>query len=612
MNEKEFINTVIRRSTGAWFETHGKIWARDRSKGIITPRLNYLQRKIQAVVDKCEDLEIPVRLLGLKPRARGSTTFFSALGYTLMRRTSTSAVFIGGQSDQTVGLWNMLKTYHANDTFDWKNSGDINEKGATFSNGSRAKKETAKDVQAGIGDTYSLLHATEAARWSQFGVANASDVMANILKAVPLLPHTYVFLESTAEIAGGDFYERWLKAVDADDFLSGKTELKQGEYIRIFAAWFEFEESSLPNRLNEEERDYIQTTLDAEDWYHGEKELVERYGIQGDDGVTRLGASVRNIDWVDQIAWRRYSIDKECKKDLSNFDRDFPHSWQDAFLKTGNTRFNMSGMAAMRKRLSMVTPKYGVLELPPKAQRPSFRQTTQAESIITIFEQPVSGAKYLLAVDPMTGITQTGGKEPDRHGAFVLRAGYWDSKGKWVRAGTAARINQCRFDIDVLEVHLWRLALFYGNSSGCMIAIEVNMDRGLIELLKIRGANLYQRELWNRRDFKMTQALGFQTNTQTREMIIETLAAAIREYDTPGRGVDIWCPLAIEQCENFVRKTNGRSEAADGWKDDDVLALSLGLELIEHATVFYPPRLGFGLPPDLRETATGRGPTAYS
>lgn len=590
MNEQDFLNSIIRNHTGAWFETQGKIWGRDRSQGIITPKQNYLQKKIQAVVDKLEEMECPVRILGLKPRARGSTTYFTALGYTLMRRTSTSAVFIGGQGDQTVGLWNMMKTYHANDRCDWKNSGDVNDKGASFSNGSRAKKETARDLQAGIGDTYQLLHATEAARWSQYGVANAGDVMANILKAVPLLAHTYIFLESSADYAGGDFYNRWLNGVDADDFLSGKVELKQGDYVRIFAAWFLFEESSLPNRLSDEERQNIEATLDDEEWYRGEKELVERYGVTGEDGVLRLGDVVKSVDWIEQLAWRRYAIEKECGKDKSVFDRDFPHSWLDAFTKSGNTRFNSNGLAILRKRLAGVVPLHGIMEL--SEGHPSFRQTTPGEAVVTIFEKPIPGCKYILSCDPMTGITQTGSKDPDRHGVFVLRKGYWDAAGKWKRHATAARIVQCRFDIDVLEEHLWRLSKYYGGASGCLICVEINLDRGLVELLKLRGANLYRRQILNRIDYKTTEAYGYQTNKATRENMIETLAAAIREWDTPGEGVDILCPLAIEQCENFVRKQSGRSEAADGHKDDDVISVAMGLELIDHATTYTPDRSG--------------------
>lgn len=593
--EQEFINGVIRADTGAWFETYGKIWAKDRTKGLCTPKMNFLQQKIHRTIVEFEERGLPVRIVELKPRARGSTTFCVAEGYALMRRSSTSAVFIGGQSDQTVGLWNMMKTYKENDHFDWGNTGEVNEKGAHFTNGSRAKKETAKDVQAGIGDTYQLLHATEAARWAKYGVSNASEVMANILKAVPLLPKTYVFLESTAEGQSGDFYHRWVDAVDSEDFLNGK-EISPGDYVRVFAPWFEFNDSAL--RLTAEQKRDIERTVDAEEEFHGEKELMDLYGVTGDDGVMRLGTTVEEYDVWEQLAWRRYAIRKECGRDKNIFDRDYPHSWRSAFQKSGNLRFNGTGLAMLRKRLSERVPQFGNFE-ETKDKRVIFRKADPIASKFTIFEMPIRGQRYLLTIDPMTGASQTTGADPDYHGVFVLRQGYWDGKGAWVRPATVARVVPCRWDVGILEEAVWQLARFYGNRSGCKIVVEVNMDRGIIELLKQRSADLYRREIFNRVEEKTSKAYGFLTNEKTRENLVETLSMAIRSWDEPGAGIDIFCPRAVEQCENFIVKTNGRSEAASGFHDDDVLAIGLGLEVLDHATMYVPPQPlpGWGEPP---------------
>ncbi len=606
MTDNDLLNTAIKTHCGAWWETCGRIWAKDRTKGLVIPKQNYLQHKIQKTVDRFEELELPVRIIGLKPRARGSTTYFTGLGYTQMRRTSTSAVFIGGQSDQTVGLWNMLKTYHKNDTFDWGNVGEVNEKGALFSNGSRAKKETAKDVVAGIGDTYQLLHATEVARWSQYGVSNAAAVMNNILKAVPLLAGTSIFLESTAENAGGDYYNRWLGAVDSDSFLSGEAHVGFGSYVRVFAAWFQFEESAL--RLTPEQKGAIERTLDADPEYFGEKELIELYGQRGEDGILRLGESVINYDAYEQLAWRRYSIREECDRDLNIFNRDYPDSWRNAFMKSGNMRFNSTGVAILRKRATKPA-MHGMIE--EAKGRVAWRNTDPTEAKFTLWEKPAPARKYILAVDPMTGASQAAGLDPDKHSAVILRSGFWNELKQWTRPAMVARVIPCRWEIDTLEDAIWKLARYYGSRSGCMIAIEMNMDRGLTELLKLRSANLYMREVFNRREVKTTTALGYQTNEKTRETLITTLAAAVREWDTPGNGIDIWCPHALEQFENFIRKENGRSEAGQGFKDDDVLAISLGLELIEHASLYVPERNIFGPP---GESMSGRrgGTSAFS
>jgi hypothetical protein len=503
----------------------------------------------------------------------------------------------------------MYKTYHANDHFNWGNAGSVNEKGAEFSNGSRIKKETAKDVQAGIGDTYQLCHATEAARWQRYGVSNAEDVMVNILKAVPLLPRTYIFLESTAESASGDFYNRWLNAIDLHDFLEGRAVVRAGDYVRVFAAWFQFDDSAL--RLTDEEKVEIQRTLDAEEEYSGEQQLIDEFG-RNDNGVMRLGTTVENFDVWEQLAWRRYSIREECKRDKDVFERDYPSSWQSAFQKSGRARFNATGLSVIRKELPKRQPKYGVLE-ETKNGRIVFRPTEKGESKVIIYDLPKQGNSYILPVDPMTGAEQVGGKDPDWHAAFVLSKGMLDGNGIWKKPATAAKLVKNRWAIDVIEAEIWRLAKFYGGANGCKIAIEMEMDRGLTELLKLRGADLYQREIFNQREQKTTKALGWMTTAQTREMIIEKLAKAVREWDTIGDGIDIWDVQALEEMENFITKESGRSEAAEGYHDDTVLCIAIGLQLIEHATAYVPDYLFREVPRDLREKSNdGSGGSMYS
>jgi hypothetical protein len=595
-----FVASVV-AVTAAWFEMFGKIFAKDRSKGLVKPRLNYLQQKIQATIDRFEVLGFPVRIIGLKPRQKGSTTYFVACVYTWLRRKIASAVLIGGQFAQVKEAWAMLKTYHDNDKFTgWKNTGQINTKEGSWTHGSKIISETAGDVLAGIGGTHQVLHAFEVARWAEHEVANSAEVLANILKSVPLLPDTMVILESTAEGASGDFHARFLKAVDAEDFISGERQIMPGQYVRAFAPWFEFDDSAL--RLTEEQKEHVRDTLDDDPTCDGEQELIEAYGVGDEFGRVVLGTSVKDFDVWEQLAWRRLMIETECKGDKNNFDRDYPHSWRTAFQKSGTQRFNAISMQKMRRRLKQrPTPITGIFEeIKGKHNRYAFRPTTRDESKVTIFEKPIRGCRYILSVDPMTGETQTGSKEPDRHGVFVLRDGYYDAGGRWQKAVTAARVNQCRWDIDVLELPLWQLACHYGNSTGCKIAIEMNMDRGLTELLKLRGADLYQRELFNQREQKTTTALGYLTNVKSREVLIESLAKRIRETDKDGEGIDILCTDALEQCENFVRKGSGKSEASEGYKDDDVLSIALGVTVINHATTYNPPVTNFDLPPDLR------------
>ncbi len=596
--EADFVNGVIRGNCGAWFESeHAKIYGKDRKQGLITPKQNYLQKKTQAVVDKFEDLEMPVRIIILKPRQKGSTTYGCALDYTYLRRDSISAVIIGGQLSQVNEAWGMLQTYQKSDTFDWKNVGEVNSRTGAWSHGSKLIQETAGDARAGVGGTHQVLHCFEVARWGEHGVNNSSEVLTNIMKCVPLLPGTMINLESTAEGQTGAFYEHWINAIDAEDFLSGKVELKPGQFVRCFAAWFQFEDSAI--KLTAEQKREIENSIDGEAWYIGERDLIKMYGVTGSDGELRLGEEVVEHDLLEQLAWRRWSIEVECKKDINKFERDAPHSWRTAFQKSGRQRFSVPGLAALRQRMMKCVPTHGIIEsVGTSLHRVAFRRTDPLESKVTIFEKPTPGCRYLLSVDPMTGETQVGGTDPDMHGVFVLRAGLWDAKGQWRKMATAARIVPCRWDIDFLEPVVWGLSRYYGGAktSGCKIVIEMNQDKGLTELLKLRNADLYQRELNNLREQRVSKALGYATTVKTRENLVEAMAGVIREWDSPSNGIDILCPHALDQCDNFVRKASGRSEHAEGWHDDDVLGIALGVELIEHATLYVPERNVFGPP----------------
>lgn len=583
----------MRASTGAWWEVHGRIV--NKAGDLVRPQLNYLQLCIERLVVFCEEHNLPCRILVLKPRQKGSTTYSGANVYHRLRRRRTSACVIGGQYSQTANAWKIIGTYQTNDTFAWGNEGTLNQERGAWSNGSELVPETARDFDAGRSGTFQALLATEVARWAEDGAANAKEVLAGILKCVPALPDTLVILETTAKGASGDFYERWLRAKSLEEFMENPT---PGDFVRVFAPWFEFEDSTF--RLTPEQKDEIRATLDAEEWYRGEQELIDAYA-NNEGGVTRLGHSVVEHDVWEQLAWRRWAIENECERDVEVFNQDYPDTWENAFLRSGRRRFNNAGLAVLSKRKTQRKARVGVLDEMDDGRRVVWRETTAAEASYHVWEQPAEGRRYLISADTMTGASQTTSEDPDCHSVLVHRAGWWETGRGWHPPAVVARIvPECRWDIDILEAHLWRLALYFGGGErGCLIVPEVNMDRGIVELLKLRGANIYERRTFNKREQRMTGALGWHTNGATREVIIENLARAIREYDREGEGVEVWCPHIISEAENFIVKTNGRSEAERGWHDDDVLSWAIGLATINGATPYVIPRVVRPLPPDL-------------
>jgi hypothetical protein len=212
----------------------------------------------------------------------------------------------------------------------------------------------------------------------------------------------------------------------------------------------------------------------------------------------------------------------------------------------------------------------------------------------------------------MTGASQAVGEDPDNHAPLIWRRGYFQEGQGWVAPRVVARIVGdwsewkrekkyiLRWDIDVLTEEVWKLSGYYG---GCCIAPEMNMDRGMVELLKLKNANIYQRTVFNKREFIKDKALGWMTDVRTREMAIENLARGIREHGQSEEGCEIHCPILLAELESFIVKESGRSEAMSGKHDDNVLSAAIGITLLNEATTYRTPVRRRRLPQDLQSLA---------
>lgn len=595
---------VVHSHPGAWFETYGRIV--DKSKQLVAPVANMLQIRACNAVAWCIERKIPVRLILLKPRQKGCSTVSKSIIYWAMNVFDNfRAITIGREYSQTDNLWQIFKTYSTNDAFDWGFRRQVLKSVANFGNGSQAGKETAEDSEAGRSGTFHGVVATECARWREGGVANAEDILAGLLNCVPYLPGTIVIQESTARGASGPFYELWEDSLDFEEFARRHEagESLEGRYIRVFAGWQEFPDSC--DELTPQQEQQIQDSITPE-----EAEILQRYNLS-----------------YGHIAWRRRTIRIECQRDEQKFDREYPETPSHAFRASSPSRFNARGLSVIQAKARQTKEQWGVLESVGRTPRPnnrhfSFHPMEEFDPGARLFmtDPPRVGMRYILPVDVMEGETSERkkdiGPDPnkhlDHHRGLVMRAGYYDRDRGWrppaVVAGTVLAPRQgvpCQWDIDVLEEHIWRLSQFYG---GCLIVPESNKDRGLIRGLIKRGALIYERqtdeERGDVRSPKASGRLGFRTtggqSENTRSWIIERLARAVREWDQSGEGIDVDLRTAFEMV-SFVVGPDGKAAALPGEHDDSVIALAIGLALIDSATLYKAPPGHPYLPRDLRE-----------
>ena len=598
---------IIHNSAAAWFETYGRII--DKQKMLVPPMMNALQERVFIALRWCIENDVPIRLILLKPRQKGCSTVSMAVLYWMMNRYDNfRSVVIGREYSQTDNLWQILKTYSINDKYDWGFDRRVLQKVCSFGNGSSLDKETAQDAEAGRSGTFHCVVATEAARWRENGIANAEDILNGLLNCVPYLPGTAVIQESTARGASGPFYETWGDALDFDEYvrLFERGDNLDGRYMRIFAGWHEFQDSC--DVLSDRQSEGIQDSITPP-----ESEITQYYGLT-----------------AGHIAWRRRTIRIECQRDEQKFDREYPETPGHAFRASAPSRFNTRGLAVMKAEAKQTEETWGVFE--SMNRNPHQRKGTDRNfafarldaldptARVILIEKPVVGMKYLMAVDTMEGeVADDEGKDLDHHAALVLRRGYYDPDRGWQKPKVVARtvldpsngIN-CRWDIDILEEQVWRLAQYYGD---CIISVESNKDRGLIRSLFKRGANQYERqtdeERGDTRTPKLSGRLGFRTvggeAENTRTWIIENLARAVREWDQEGEGIEVDRRTLVEM-ENFIVNGDGRAEALTGEHDDSVLSLCIALALIEHSTNYSPKTGQMPLPRDLARISKSRKP----
>jgi hypothetical protein len=545
-----------------------------------------------------------MRAVILKPRQKGISTITVAAAQWLQKVVPRNMLIVGGLGWQADNLWSIYKRYAETDNFDWGFDGYVQDVKAEFSNGSQSAKQSASGKAPGRSATVQILILTEVAYWGHdTAVKNAESVLTGLMASVPKGQHakdTMVFMESTSAGGSGMFYRRWDSAIDLEDFYNGAR--SADGLVRIFAGWYEFEDSYIEPESAAEAADIL-AGIGArnEEEKRRERELRIRYNLS-----------------AGQIKYWRAML-AECGNDPDKRDREYPTTPEDAFRAAQPCRFNLAMLRQMRDEAlnQQADLHWGMLEKPtPNIERFVWKEMQNHEDAeIVIHEFPQVGRSYIIPVDNAGGRATSDDKaDTDCHAVPVIRCGYWHGERQcWIPPAVVATIKpQRREDTDILEEWVWRLHVYYGR---CMIVPEANNDRGLIKGLRKRGAVIYEQErpATQVKSHMPSGKYGFWTGggdgELARRSIIEIAARAIRENGRVGEGLT--CPFLwiLDELMHFaVDPDTGRAEAMDGWHDDWVLALCIGLATKDSATVYHPPVLGIAeLPSDLRDMHSKHG-----
>lgn len=294
------------------FPFYAKFHLKIRAKaGDIVPLiLNYSQIKLHEKIETQKRNTGKVRMLILKARQQGFSTYVGGRFYHHTTRFSGKATFIlSHEADTTEKLFQIVERYHKNCPDAAKTPTDVaNRRRMVFSGiNSEYFVGTAGNENVGRGGTIQYLHASEAAFYP-----DGDGFSKGLLQSVPDLSGTEVIIESTANGMDPLFYKMCM------DAQNGK-----GDFQLFFSPWFWQVEyrKELPD-------DFIPTT---------EEENL---------------AQVYELDW-EQIYWRRNKIEGAFQGNIKSFMQEYPANIEEAFVSSGDSL--ISSFAFMAARKSTIT-----------------------------------------------------------------------------------------------------------------------------------------------------------------------------------------------------------------------------------------------------------------
>jgi hypothetical protein len=433
--------------------------------------------------------------------------------------------------------------------------------------------DTAGEFNAGRGGTYQAVHASEAAFWDDL-----LTKLTALKNAVPNHPESMFIIESTAN-GNNAFKQLW------DDAEAGVN-----EYIPFFWPWWKEAQYSLPFDNNEAREEFRIGDVSQSRFAEGEPKLYSPGPID-----TMTGEPIPLT--LEQLHWRRRTIANECSGSFEMFNQEYPATPAEAFVASARQAFDpdliqgvqitarvsdppnptpempgpWKGKLLPAESVTKPTPAGGTLSVPTKPKfviRSELEQGEQSDWKFFVDPSAPFTEQAIIGVDVSGGETEVEGSEPAFHAIEVI-----DHKTRVQLAEYSSRI-----DPDLLAEQIYLAALHFNMP---WVAIEVTGSWGLTPANKMwhqgyRYPFLYFRKSVDKKMEKQSNRLGWDTNRQTRPLLMDTATGLLREGNHGVRSFDL-----ASEWATMVRMPNGRVEPERGKYSDRFMAWAIAQHVAE-------------------------------
>ena len=457
---------------------------------------------------------LPVRIWILKARQTGVSTLIESVLYAYTsQKEGINACVIADDIDGSNYIFQMQKLYH--EKLDSHLKPEIkhsNEKKLEFAKiHSQVLIDTADNPNAGRKYTYHFVHLSEVA----FFPKGLKEIMLGLNQSVPSLPGTMIIGETTANGIGGDFYEEWIRAIEGNS-----------DWEAIFIPWHQHPDYQRP--LDKDELYPIEgirfaTPNDRTEFLKGELELIKTLSPQ-------------------QINWRRWCIVNNCNGDPLKFMQEYPATWQEAFISTGDLYFDRAGLLQQKEKQPLAIGN--IVKVDGKHE---FRE--DSNGLFKIYEWPDKESRYIGGGDCAEGLI---------HG----------DNSVWVIGNAKKNSVAATYKHKTAPDQFAQDGILLGNYYNNALMAPENKGYGYSvcqDMYKVYG-NLYRHIKTKQGVQEQTKDLGFNTNSVTRAEGLSQMAEEIRETAIQLLDKDL-----IRECWTFVN-IDGKAQAQEGMHDDMVIS----------------------------------------
>lgn len=519
--------------------------------------LNGEQEELLSVIEDLEARRKPVRLIDLKSRQVGGTTFFKALGHHHCQFSKqANAMCIAHLRESTKEIFHIIKRYQENlpDAVSTIAPAKLIGNSIRWNHGARYQIQTQGSTDAARGSTWDFLHLSEVALWHKRRKSTTDeDALQAQLAAVADVAGTYVFMESTANGASGAFYTRFWQAYK---------NAPGNIYKYVFFGWQDHDRYILPE-------DITDTAIDKrmrKAHLAGDEMLFWRLATElGYDEVWAKRAVEFNLP-PERVKWAVQTVQTKFGGDLTRFDTEYPLSPQIAFTSSSRSPFNQRNV---QDRIEEIHENSEILNSGEVFDESYTLKPGKDDW--QIYNEPDPKHQYIVSVDTAHGVED---------GDFSCIQ-VFDRNERNQAAEYYARTPP-----DVAAEQARLAALFYNNA---LLVPEID-GPGLAvvkELLDSDYQNLYVRNI---NAANWTQRYGFRTQAKgERDAIIASLAQAIRMKSHELNSLRL-----LSECKVFIETPTKRCEAMAGEHDDAVMAIAIAIyvdSLLEDAAISEPVRI---------------------